>query len=389
MIDDKRNIDDKSQIVDDELDQSEDLQLAENIDISDDNDELYFKEKRDDLEKTKISKQTWSIRELKKKIDDGLLDLEPDYQRNIVWNDGKQVSFIESLLMGIIVPPLYFVEVPGKGLLDTTRYEVVDGKQRLNSIYQFVTNNLSLKERYLEYYGDIYSNKNLMQLSEEFGEEMQEFASQTLDIYVITASSPINTKYDIFSRLNKGAEPLKVNEIRRAVYHSELIEEIDKFVNRQSKDNAERYKSIFSPAKIKRYVDYGVFYKALSFYLSTNEEEKVIENYNSRPRELINSILSSFQSTNHKEKARRVADIPLQNILEKTLDILEYFSGKNSESYLECCIKVAVDQAEEFEKIKESIKANQEIIDTFEKSKSTTSNVNKRLQIVYSLINKG
>lgn len=198
MIDDKRNIDDKSQIVDDELDQSEDLQLAENIDISDDNDELYFKEKRDDLEKTKISKQTWSIRELKKKIDDGLLDLEPDYQRNIVWNDGKQVSFIESLLMGIIVPPLYFVEVPGKGLLDTTRYEVVDGKQRLNSIYQFVTNNLSLKERYLEYYGDVYSNKNLMQLSEEFGEEMQEFASQTLDIYVITASSPINTKYDIF-----------------------------------------------------------------------------------------------------------------------------------------------------------------------------------------------
>jgi len=202
---------------------------------------------------------------------------------------------------------------------------------------------------------------------------------------VITASSPINTKYDIFSRLNKGAEPLKVNEIRRAVYHSELIEEIDKFVNIQSKDNAERYKSIFSPAKIKRYVDYGVFYKALSFYLSTNEEEKVIDNYNSRPRELINSILSSFQSTNHQGKTRSVADIPLQNIL----DILEYFSGKNSESYLECCIKVAVDQAEEFEKIKESIKDNKEIIDTFEKSKSTTSNVNKRLQIVYSLINKG
>lgn len=61
-------IDEKSQIVDDELDQSEDLQLAENIDISDDNDELYFKKKREDLEKTKISKQTWSVREIKKKL---------------------------------------------------------------------------------------------------------------------------------------------------------------------------------------------------------------------------------------------------------------------------------------------------------------------------------
>lgn len=380
---------DESQIVEDELDLSEDLQLAENIDTSYNNDELDFKEKRDDLERTKISKQTWSIREIKKKIDDGQLDLEPDYQRNVVWNDGKQVSFIESLLMSIIVPPLYFVEVPGKGLLDTTKYEVVDGKQRLNSIYRFVTNELPLNERHLEYYGDIYSDKKFMQLSEDFEEEMQEFASQTLDIYVITASSPINTKYDIFSRLNKGAEPLKVNEIRRAVYHSDLIEEIDKFVKGQLESNDERYKSIFSLAKIKRYADYGVFYKALSFYLSTNEKEKVIDNYKSRPRELINTILSSFQSTIHREKARNIADIPLQEILEKTLDILEYFSGKNSESYLECCIKIAVDRTEEFEKIKEEIKHNQEIIKTFEKSKSTTSNVNKRLAIVYSLINEG
>lgn len=388
MLDDKLINSSDTQIVDGEFLQSEDLQLAENSEIPDDNDALYFKEKRNDLERTKISKQSWSIREIKRKIDDFQLDLKPDYQRNVVWNDGKQVSFIESLLMGIIVPPLYFVEVPGEGLLDTTKYEVVDGKQRLNSIYQFVTNKLFLTERHLEYYGDIYSNKNFAQLSDEFQEEMQEFASQTLDIYVITASSPINTKYDIFSRLNKGAEPLKVNEIRRAVYHSDLIEKIDNFVKEQSKFNKERYTSIFSPVKIKRYVDYGVFYKALSFYLSTNEDDIVIENYNSRPRELINSILSSFQMTNYSKKARRVDDIPLQNILEKTLDILEFFRGKNSESYLECCIKVAVDRSEKFDQIKEEIRTNQDIIDTFEKSKSTTSNVNKRLKIVYSLINK-
>ena len=46
--------------------------------------------------------------------------------------------------MGIVVPPLYFVEVPGDGPLEPTKYEVVDGKQRLNSIDTFVNNNLRL-----------------------------------------------------------------------------------------------------------------------------------------------------------------------------------------------------------------------------------------------------
>lgn len=81
--------------------------------------------------------------------------------------------------------------------------------------------------------------------------------SSILDIYVITANSPEFTKYDIFARLNRGAEKLKVNEIRRAIYKSKVLGWITEYINNQLTEHKERYESIFSKNDIKRYEDYG------------------------------------------------------------------------------------------------------------------------------------
>ena len=369
----------------------EDIQLAENINtdyVDEASAEEIYKIKREELNRTKIAKQTWSVREIINKIKSGFLDLDPDYQRNVVWPIEKKVAFIESLLMGIVVPPLYFVEVPGDGPLEPTKYEVVDGKQRLNSIATFVNNNLKLLKKHLEYFGDIYSDQTFTELSAVYPDEMEEFASQTLDIYVITASSPDFTKYDIFSRLNKGSDPLRVNEIRKAVYHSELIDIVEQFVTYQLEHNQEVYKKLFSNARIKRYEDYGIFYKAIAFYVSTNETEYKIDGYNSRPRELINNVLSSFQKpTGIKQSNRSIEDYPIEAILEKTINILEYFDDtSNAPYYLECCIKLAVDNEDKFIEKREKIKEDEEILSTFIKSKATTTNVDKRVERVYSII---
>lgn len=367
----------------------DDIQLAENYDIDESEVANNYSLKREELAQTKISKQTWSVRELYNKIQKGELDLNPDYQRNVVWNPEKQIAFIESLLMSIIVPPLYFVEIPGKGPLMPTKYEVVDGKQRLNAINNFLKSEFKLQQKFLEYYGDIYASKDFNELSEEYETEMEAFASQTLDIYVITAASPEFTKYDIFSRLNKGAAPLRVNEIRKAVYHSELIDRVDNFVKSQLESNKDYYKNLFSEAKIKRFEDYGIFYKAIAFYISINEEELVVEKYNSRPRELINNVLASFQKKSNVPLAKDVNQIPIDDILERTLEIMEYFEETgNAQYYLECCIKIAVDNIERFNAIKELIKEDSEIQETFIRSRATTSQVNSRIKRVYSILNE-
>lgn len=214
-------------------DETVDSQFAENQDVVEEEGDSQIpssEEKRMLLKKTKIVKQTWSIQEIYQKIKSGRLILSPDYQRNEIWKADKKTAFIESLYMGIIVPPIYVVEIPGKDLLDDSTYEVVDGKQRLTAIEKFLTNKLSLNAKSLEYYKDWFANKYYNEIRDQYQEMTFEMLSSVLDIYVITANSPEFTKYDIFSRLNKGAEKLKVNEIRKAIYRSTLIDIVNSFV---------------------------------------------------------------------------------------------------------------------------------------------------------------
>lgn len=280
----------------------ENLQLAENenteVNVNDTNE---YEEKRKLLEKTKIQKQTWSISEIYQKIKSDKLILDPSYQREVIWDKYKQTAFIESLYMGIMIPPIYVVEIPGEDVLSENSYEVVDGKQRLTAVMNFITGDLKLDSASLEYFADIFGYKSFGEVREVAQEKTNEMLSSVLDIYVITANSPEFTKYDIFARLNKGAEKLKVNEIRRAIYHSKTSSVVSNFIaNILEKDKEDpcliAYKGIFTPNDIKRFEDYGRFYKSIAFYKQSNTDTKVVDGYNSRPRDMINKVLQGFQT---------------------------------------------------------------------------------------------
>ena len=358
-----------------------DAQLAENDEVDDIcNVNNEFDKKREMLEKTKIVKQTWSIREIYQKIIKEDLILNPDYQRNVVWQKSKQTSFIESLFMEIMIPPIYVVEVPSDNILDPKKYEVVDGKQRLTTIKHFINNELILDKKHLEYYSDLYGGKNFSTIYSEYSEKANQVLSSILDIYVITSNSPEETKYDIFSRLNKGSEPLKVNEIRKAIYSSSLSKCIDKCVDEQTGKEANinsknEYTEIFSENNIKRFEDYGRFYRSIAFYIKSNTVSKEVEGYNSRPREMINNVLQLFQK---KEINLDEKDIIL--ILTRTLELLKLLKNDEYKDYIvDACIPYILTDWKFISENINLIKNDNEIKQTFVKSPATTSNVNKRL----------
>lgn len=66
------------------------------------------------------------------------MNIRPEYQRRLVWDRKKKSLFIESLLMNIPVPPIFLYES------DLSRYEVMDGQQRVNAIIEFYENELKL-----------------------------------------------------------------------------------------------------------------------------------------------------------------------------------------------------------------------------------------------------
>lgn len=359
----------------------ENIQLAENENVDSYDDIDSYSSKREMLEKTKIVKQTWSIIEIYQKMEDKKLILDPDYQRNIIWDEEKKTSFIESLYMGIIIPPIYVVEIPSTDILSGNKYEVVDGKQRLSTIKSFINNDLKLREKNLEYYADLFGEKKFAEIRECCSKETTEMLSSVLDVYVITANSPDFTKYDIFSRLNKGSEKLRVNEIRKAIYHSELTKTIDKYV--KDNQNKEYYKKVFSDNDRKRYEDYGRFYKSIAFYIRSNKSQKRVDKYNSRPREMINDILQEFQNNSYQDITTEI----INDILEKTIKLLNLFKENKNKDYLvDACIPFAISDWNKLEEKKDVILNDEEILSTFLRSPATTSNVNKRFSRINDII---
>lgn len=362
-----------------------DTQLAENADVPEDdldykNDKKAYEKKRKLLKKTKIVRQTWSISEIYQKIKKESLFLDPEYQRRKIWKEDKQTSFIESLYMGIIVPPIYVVEIASHDILKPNTYEVVDGKQRLTAIMEFIDGKLKLAERSLEYYTDWFAGKVFEQIRETYNEETNEMLSSVLDIYVITSNSPEFTKYDIFSRLNKGAEKLKVNEIRKAIYRSDMLKYIEEYVDNKIKHD-ENYKKIFSENAIKRYDDFGRFFRSIAFCeKSSFTEHKVLE-YNSRPREMINNVLSNVQNnviSMQKENLKKILDATIE--LELLLSNID-----NKEVLIDAIIPYYVNSYD----VKESLRkiVNDDIIQrTLNKSVTTTKNVNDRFKRVGEIL---
>lgn len=366
------------------------LQLAENesVDNIPEDPSNSYASKRDLLEKTKIVKQTWSILEIYQKIKSSRLNLSPDYQRNNIWKSDKQTAFIESLFMGILIPPIYVVEIPGKNMLEESTYEVVDGKQRLSTISAFLTNKIALQEKSLEYYTDLFKNKKYEEITEEHKELTNAMLSSVLDIYVITANSPEFTKYDIFSRLNKGAEKLKVNEIRKAIYRSDVLLKIDEFVKNNLDDNnpelCKVYNEIFSANDQKRYEDYGRLYRSVAFYIKSDldAEEKIVLNYNSRPRDMINNVLSGLQSGTYT-----ITEEDLNSILQLTLDLkLKLRDVEGADYIIDACIPFGVKYKDMLNDNIDAIRANETIKNSLLKSPATTSNVNARLKTVYNIL---
>ena len=367
-----------------------DAQLAENenIDNIPEDPSNTYATKRELLAKTKIVKQTWSILEIFQKTRSGRLNLSPDYQRNNIWKIDKQTAFIESLFMGIIIPPIYVVEIPGANMLEESSYEVVDGKQRLSTIKNFLTDEIVLHEKSLEYYTDWFGGKKYTDITSEYKELTNAMLSSVLDIYVITANSPEFTKYDIFSRLNKGAEKLKVNEIRKAIYRSQLLLDIDTFVKERldkklNPEFSEQYNKIFTRTAQIRYDDYGRFYRSIAFYIKSNIETHIVDGYNSRPREMINNVLYGIQKGEIV-----ISSEELEAILVSTLELKEKMidNTDGADYIIDACIPFVVRNKElVYEKL-ETIINNPHIKESLLKSPATTSNVNDRLKEVCNIM---
>ncbi|KAG8997185.1 hypothetical protein FRB95_005214 [Tulasnella sp. JGI-2019a] len=79
---------------------------------------------------------TYAAESIYRWIDQGRVDLEPTYQREVVWQDAKQIKLIDSLLRNFYVPPVIFHKIQDED--GNEKRVCIDGKQRLTSIQKFM-----------------------------------------------------------------------------------------------------------------------------------------------------------------------------------------------------------------------------------------------------------
>ncbi|KJS07694.1 MAG: hypothetical protein VR73_08255, partial [Gammaproteobacteria bacterium BRH_c0] len=87
-----------------------------------------------------VQQSDFSLATIANMVESDSIDIAPHYQRRDRWNDEKQSALIESFLLNVPVPPVYLSED------DYGRYSVIDGKQRITAINEFLTGALKLKE---------------------------------------------------------------------------------------------------------------------------------------------------------------------------------------------------------------------------------------------------
>lgn len=147
-------------------------------------------------------------------------NFDPAYQRRSVWSDEKQSFFIDSILKNFPMPPIFLHQKidddTGK-----TKYDIIDGKQRLTSIIRFLQNEIPASDEFENspFYDDKIAGVYFKELDEKgLVEYKRKLWRYVIPIEYIDTSDK-NVIDNIFDRLNRNGEPLNGQELRKSVYH--------------------------------------------------------------------------------------------------------------------------------------------------------------------------
>lgn len=139
------------------------------------------------------------------------INLSPDFQRRERWSRERQSRFIESIIMNVPIPPVFLGED------DYGNYVVLDGRQRLTAVHQFLQNGYALKK--LEVWKELNGQRFLDLEKKKLDRTI---TRRFIPAVIILKESSPEVKYDVFDRLNTGGVVANYMEIRNAIYQGKF-----------------------------------------------------------------------------------------------------------------------------------------------------------------------
>ncbi|MCM0755595.1 DUF262 domain-containing protein [Desulfovibrio aminophilus] len=204
------------------------------------------------FKKVILDKADRSLSELHRWYKSGRIIIDPEWQRNYVWDLSRASKLIESFLLDIPVPVIYLAKT------DSGRYEVIDGLQRLTSVFNFFDNKYKLQK--LDLIRE-HKGKTFNKLPTEVQNKLEDSILRSFEL----SDSNGDIHFIVFERLNTGGIKLNDMEIRNCLYRgslNSLIKDLAKnenFIKAVSQKNFE-----------KRMQDRALILRFLAFYERTH-----------------------------------------------------------------------------------------------------------------------
>jgi uncharacterized protein with ParB-like and HNH nuclease domain len=164
-----------------------------------------------------------------------LLDLDPPYQRRSVWNQSYRDYYVDTILLGYPSPALFLFE--RISLEGQATYFVVDGKQRLSTIFSFIRNEFPVHE-----------NATRTALRGIFFRELPDEVKRDLWSYQFTVeylpSDEEGVISNIFDRINRNTARLTPQELRHAKFNGVFITKVEDAAERLVRELGDNFPNI-------------------------------------------------------------------------------------------------------------------------------------------------
>lgn len=206
-------------------------------------------------EQIKIRTAPILVEQLISRIKHEEIDLAPDFQRQAdIWNDERKSRLIESLLLRIPLPVFYVAAD------ESEKWSVVDGIQRMTTIYDYVTGKFPLKR--LEYLTKLNGCTH-----DELRRPLQRRISETqLIVNVIESGTSPDVLFNVFRRINTGGMTLNGQEIRHALNPGPVRDYLKELA-----ESDEFKKATADSISPKRMADRECVLRFLAFYITSWE----------------------------------------------------------------------------------------------------------------------
>lgn len=219
----------------------------------------------------------------------GKLTIQPEYQRNYIYNDGiRDVAVIDSILKGYPLGLIYFVEV------EDGTYEVLDGQQRITSIGRYVNDHFAIKD-----------SNGLPQIFTGIAKNLQKKILDTaLTIYICKGTE--NEIKEWFQTINIAGIPLKKQELLNAIYSGPFVTKAKEKFSNSGNTEVQKWSAYIS-GDIKRqdYLETALRWASkndIETYMSSHRHDKDIDHLEKYFNTVINWVSKTFKDVEKSMK---------------------------------------------------------------------------------------